>query len=234
VPPALPAGAAGPAPGDLLATLPREGEVDYLVTKGESDWRAGRGTLRWKIDGDRYHLELEAHAEGLPGLIYWNPVRWTSDGHVTADGLRPDVFMKGDVDGVRFDWVAHTATFLPSQFVRPLPPGLLDLLSVFFQFALRAPTDDDLAFPVTNGDKIDQYRFERTERTSLKLALGEIDTLHISREHQVKENGFEIWLAPDRNFLPVQLRLYHVRYGVLNLYATGIRVNGLPSRLQEP
>lgn len=224
---------AGVPPPDLLAALPRQGEVDYRVTKGSGDWRSGRGTLRWRVDQDHYRLDLDAHAEGLPALVFWSGIHWSSEGRITAAGLQPDVFMKSAQDGVRFDWNAHTLTFLPSGTVRPLPDGSLDLLSVFFQFALRPPADDSMDFPVTNGDKIDRYAFEMTERTPLKLEIGEVDTVHISRVHQLKENGFEIWLAQDRNFLPVQMRLYHARLGVMNLYATGIRLDGLHGRLQE-
>ncbi|MDE3010149.1 MAG: DUF3108 domain-containing protein [Pseudomonadota bacterium] len=224
---------AGVPPPDLLAALPRQGEVDYRVTKGSGEWRSGRGTLRWRVDQDHYRLDLDAHAEGLPALVFWSGIHWSSEGRITAAGLQPDVFMKSAQDGVRFDWNAHTLTFLPSGTVRPLPDGSLDLLSVFFQFALRPPADDSMDFPVTNGDKIDRYAFEMTERTPLKLEIGEVDTVHISRVHQLKENGFEIWLAQDRNFLPVQMRLYHARLGVMNLYATGIRLDGLHGRLQE-
>lgn len=227
-------GAAPPGLPDALAGLPRAGEVDYRVTKGSGEWRSGRGTLRWRVEGDHYRLDLDAHAEGLPALFYWSGVHWSSEGRIVAAGLQPERFMKNERDGVRFDWNARTLTFLPSGFVRPLPAGGLDLLSVFFQFALRPPAEDSLDFPVTNGDKIDRYAFELTERTRLKLDLGEVDTVHISRIHKLQDSGFEIWLAQDRNFLPVQMRLYHARLGVLNLYATGIRVDGLHGRLQEP
>ncbi len=216
-----------------LAGLPSEGEVDYRVTKGSGEWRSGRGTLRWRVDHDHYRLDLEAHAEGLPALVWWSGVHWSSEGRIGSEHLQPELFMKNARDGVRFDWTAHRLTFLPSGFVRPLPDGGQDLLSVFFQFALRPPADDGMDFPVTNGDKVDRYAFELTERERLKLDLGEVDTIHISRIHKLDENGFEIWLAQDRNFLPVQMRLYHSRLGVLNLYATGIRVNGLHGRLQE-
>jgi hypothetical protein len=233
-PPALARGEGEGPPADPLADLPREGEVDYQVTKGSGDWRTGRGTLHWVIDHDHYRLDLTAKAEGLPGLIYWKAVHWSSEGRIAQDRLLPDYFSRGDEQGVRFDWAARTLTFLPSGFVRPLPDGCQDALSVFFQFAVRAPAEDTLTFPVTNADKLDRYTFELTERSRLELAIGSVDTLHISRLHALQENGFEVWLAEDRHFLPVQMRLTHARLGVLNLYATGIRVTGRQGQLQEP
>lgn len=236
-------GAAPEAAGSALASapsaptrltppdLPNEGEVDYEVGLGSGEWRLARGTLHWKLDHDHYHIDLVARAVGIARLFKPNPVSQVSEGQITPAGLLPDRFSvvgragSDTQEDARFDWSARTLTFLPSGKAQALPDNTQDLLSFFFQFALRPPEDANLGNPVTNGRKLDRYAFELTDRTRLKLPLGEVDTLHISRLHALNEDAFEIWLAQDRHFLPVQMRFY-ARGRTFTLSATGIRVSG--------
>jgi hypothetical protein len=181
-------------------------------------------------------VDLEARTVGLARLLKSNPVRQVSEGRITPAGLLPDQFRvigrtgSQDEEGARFDWQARTLTLLPSGQALALPEGTQDLLSFFFQFALRPPAEGGLNHPVTNGRKLDSYAYELTDRTRLKLPMGEVETVHISRLHAISEDALEIWLAQDRHFLPVQMRFY-ARGRLFTLYATGIRISGLRGAL---
>ncbi len=229
--PGLPGGqGVAPAGVALPAALPREGEVDYQVSLGQGDgWQVARGTLHWRLDPQRYHIDLTARTVGIARLLKSDPVSQISEGRVTAAGLVPDQFrVLGRIsaqaeEDAQFDWNAHQLTFLPAGTGVPLPDGTQDLLSFFLQFAMQPPTVEGLEHPVTNGRKLDRLAFELTDRSTLQLPLGTFSTVHISKLHAASEDDFDVWLAQDRHYLPVQIR-FRARGRLLTLSATAIRV----------
>ncbi len=58
---------------------------------------------------------------------------------------------------------------------------------------------------MTNGKKIEHYRYELAGRETLATPLGNIDTLHLVKQRDPGENGIEVWLAADRHLFPVKL-----------------------------
>jgi Protein of unknown function (DUF3108) len=217
-------------PGESrLAALPTQGEIDYQVALGSLEVAVAKGTLHWKITGDRYHLDLEARTVGIARLLKSNPVTQMSEGRIGPEGLVPDIYRvlgrasETDEAIAQFDWDAHSLTLQPANTVFPMPEGTQDLLSFFFQFSIVPPEAEGTLRWITNGRKLDRYSYELTEKTRLKLPLGEVDTLHVSRLTGLNEDSFDIWLGEKYHLLPVQIRFF-ARGRSLTLYAKEIRI----------
>ena len=212
-----------------FAALPLQGEIDYQVSLGSLDVSVARGTLRWKITGQRYHLDLEARTVGIARLLKSNPVTQISEGRIGPQGLIPDQYRvlgrisETDEAIAQFDWTAQTLTLQPSNTVFPMPEGTQDLLSFFFQFSIVPPETESATRSITNGRKLDRYSYELTEKIRLKLPLGEIDALHVSRLTGLNEDSFDIWLGEKYHLLPVQIRFF-ARGRIITLYAKDIRI----------
>jgi hypothetical protein len=81
-----------------------------------------------------------------------------------------------------------------------------DRLSVMYQFMfLTSEKVRVLEFPMTNGKKIENYRYELAGTEELETPAGKIKTLHLAKHRDPGENGTEVWLAADRHLFPVKL-----------------------------
>jgi hypothetical protein len=97
------------------------------------------------------------------------------------------------------------------------------MLSFFFEFSVSPPEAEGASRAITNARKFDTYSYELTERTRLKLPIGSVDALHVTRLTGLNEDSFDIWLGENYHLLPVQLKFF-ARGRRLTLYAREIRV----------
>lgn len=160
-----------------------------------------------------YRIVAETHAAGLLALVQKESIRSASSGAVTRHGLRPDRFEASRGDPARtvsaeFDWHAERLImrFNGRTETAALAAGTQDRLSVMYQF-MFAPLDKlkQLVFAMTNGQKVERYRYSIGAGGELDTALGRLATLHLVKERAPGENGVEIWVAPQHNFLPVRV-----------------------------
>jgi hypothetical protein len=92
-----------------------------------------------------------------------------------------------------------------------------------YQFMFLSPEKlKPLEFPMTNGKKIDHYRYELAGHETLDTPLGKLNTLHLVKQRERGENGIEVWLAADRHLFPVK---------VLFLENDGSRIEQVITRL---
>ncbi len=160
-----------------------------------------------------YRLTSDSRAVGVFALIQRTPAHLESSGRVTAQGLRPEQFdgARGITDSRRvaaeFDWSASRLTLRHDgrSDVVDLPNGTQDRLSVMYQFMFLAPDGRrDIAFPMTNGRKLDHYRYTATAGVPLETALGRLATVHLVKQRAPGETEAEIWLSPRHHYLPVK------------------------------
>jgi hypothetical protein len=188
--------------------LPERIELIFIVQSGEDGFVIGQSTYSgWVRDG-RYALTSVAEATGVTGLFVAGKIVQRSEGRVTARGLQPEQFSgekgKRIQKPVRFDW-ARQRLALPSGEV-DLPAQAQDLLSFSFHLALVAEADHfDRILPVTNGKKLREYRFRLIGREMLNSGANRIDTVHL-RGSREGDGSLDVWLAPDRHWLPVRIR----------------------------
>jgi hypothetical protein len=181
----------------------------------------------------RYRIVSESAAVGVLALIQPRPVVVTSTGRVTADGLQPERFdgSRGTRDARRvsaeFNWTEGTLALEhdgKSEQLK-LPPGTQDRLSVMYQFMFYDYGNRDLRFPMTNGRKLDRYRYTVTPDVEIVTPLGRMSTLHLVKQREPGDSETEIWLAPQHRYLPVRMVIVE---------DDGVRYEQLITRLDLP
>lgn len=165
-------------------------------------------------NGDRYQIESDSNPAGLLAMFIKTKVKVQSSGTVNGTGLQPEKLDYGRLDdpsknvSAAFDWHAHALhlTFDGKKETLPLAAGTQDRLSVMYQFLFLPPEKlKRLEFQMTNGKKIENYRYDFLGEEELDTPLGKIKTLHLAKHRDPGENGTEVWLAADRHQFPVKL-----------------------------
>jgi hypothetical protein len=165
-------------------------------------------------NGAGYRIVSESNPAGLLALFVRAMVKIQSSGTVTPAGLRPEQFEYGRLDdasknvSATFDWQAGQLhmIFDGRNETIALPRDTQDRVSLMYQFIfLPEEKFSNLTFHMTNGKKIEPYRYHLTSREQIDTPLGKIDTLRLVKQREPGDNAVEVWLAPDRNFFPVKL-----------------------------
>jgi hypothetical protein len=174
----------------------------------------GTITEQFESDGAGYRITSDTRPMGLAALVHRQPLRVSSAGQVARDGLRPTQFearrTANDPPQVsaEFDWsqgqllLKHdgkTESFT-------LPPGTQDRLSVMYQFMYLSPERlRQLDFPMTNGRKLDRYRYRATPDVEIDTGLGRLKTVHLAKQREPGDTTTEVWLSPQHHYVPVRL-----------------------------
>lgn len=201
-----PSTAAVPLPQTVLAQYNLSLNGVAIATMQES----------FEVRDNSYQAVSETQAIGLFALAQRRPGRVTSNGEVGGNGLRPRVFdgTRGTGDARRvhaeFDWAAGTLTlsYDGRTDTAELPPGTQDRLSVMYQFLFMNQEQlRDLAFAMTNGRKLDQYRYAIGPDTAIDTPLGRLSVVHLVKQHAAGETTTEVWLSREHRLMPVKLRI---------------------------
>jgi hypothetical protein len=170
---------------------------------------------RFEAADGSYRIVSDSKPIGLAALIQRQPIRLVSTGEVTRRGLRPQHFegsgrnsgARGDV-AAEFDWPAERLAlkFDGRTETVALPPGTQDRLSIMYQFMYLAPANvTQVQFAMTNGRKVDRYRYTVTAGVEIETGLGKLSTLHLVKQQDPGDTGAEIWLSPRHGFVPVKV-----------------------------
>lgn len=169
---------------------------------------------RFEVRGDTYRIVSESSTSGLLALFRRQSVTLVSTGRLIATGLQPEYFEGRDSSdearrvSAQFDWQADRVTLKHDNRVETLalPRGTQDRLSLMYQLMfvkLDGRTKFDV--PMTNGRKLDRYRYLITRDVEIDTPLGRMKTLHLAKERQANESSAEVWLATQRGFFPVRV-----------------------------
>ena len=171
-------------------------------------------TEHFDVDGAAYRISSDTRPMGLAAFVQRQPLRFVSRGQVTREGLRPDHFEArrnpGDAPQVTadFDWSQPLVTLKHGGKLESfaLPPGTQDRLSIMYQFMfMRLDRTRVVEFPMTNGRKLDRYRYRITSDVEIDTALGRLKTLHLVKEREPGESAAEVWLSPQHQHLAVKV-----------------------------
>jgi len=197
-PPPAAEGDLGPTrmPNTYRVAPPPSGRIDYTVTRsapGGAAQDAGKASMVWRSDGNRYTVELD----GVLGTL-------SSEGRVDDAGIAPD--------RARRAVGAGQATARAQGGADQLAPGSQDPASLLLQLAGIGLGDarqvrNELEFWVGDGGGagVERYRVIGPER--IETGAGPLDTVRLAR---ITEHGaplVELWLAPRHAWMPVQLRV---------------------------
>jgi hypothetical protein len=200
------------ASAGLRAAAPQQVSASYDVLR--NGWHVAVMTETFEARDGTYRIVSHSSATGLLALFERNPLRFVSFGQVTASGLRPLHFegarSEADPRRVRadFDWKAKSLKLAHDGRTETvaLPPNTQDRLSVMYQFMFHA-FDGVQRFEsvMTNGRKLDQYRYAIRTDVEIETPLGRMKTVHLVRQRGPGDSATEIWLAPHLHHLPVRM-----------------------------
>ncbi len=201
-------GTAGLAEAPLPVTspeLPANGEIRYVVQRGDPPLLIGTAVHRWQMGEGRYRIDSVMETSGLAALVRAVRVETESSGRLVVDGLLPEHYLSRRIERGRsreervdFDHAAGLARFAAGS-TAPLPAGTQDLLSFNYQLGWLARTGE---MSIATGRRIGVHWLELLGREWLETPARPIWTLHF---RATGETTTEVWLAPDEYLLPVKI-----------------------------
>lgn len=206
--PSVPALAPEPSlPSFPGRALPERLTLVFNVRAGEG-MQLGQATYTWQTGAGRYQLRSVAEASGLAALFVSGRIVQASEGRIGPGGLRPEQFWmtrkEKRKEWARFEW-QQGRLVLPGGDVS-LEARTQDLLSFPFHLALTVTEDaGEWVLPVTNGKKLRDYRFALLGRSTLEVGDEALAVLHV-RGTRAGEGHLDVWLAPERHWLPARIR----------------------------
>ena len=219
-PPAAPPVAAPPAavapaptieqaPQPANTALPGKGSLRYVITRGEGGFIIGQAVHSWTHDGFTYRLKSLTETTGLAAAFKPVQVLQSSQGEITAEGLRPREFRHeraGSIDTANFDWTRRVVRYAARE--DGIVAGTQDMLSMYYQLVLLAPQSGVVEMPVATGRKLEIFRLEVLGEETLTLPGGERRALHVRTRSS--NDTIELWLrtgtdAASRG-LPLKIR----------------------------
>lgn len=232
--PTLPAPAAAPPafgdprgaavrqmPGRYQVRMPPPARLTYAVTRtrpGRAPQAGDEAQLVWEAGAGRYQLRVE----GVLGLL-------ESEGGGDDAGIAPVQASEHQDDGsdriTRFDRAAGRIAADGAD--DPLYLGSQDRASLLMQLAgmgLAAPEQMQGVIEVMVGgpDGAHAARFEVLGRERLATGAGSLATVRLAELAEPGRRRLELWLAPQRNWMPVQLRVTEPDGSVANQVVTSI------------
>lgn len=185
--------------------------LSYELRRGPA---LGQALLHWRPSPDGYEARLERWLDDRP------PSSWASHGGIDRAGLAP--LRQTDERGGRarratnFQREAGKISFSGSSLERPLPAGAQDRLSWMLQLAAIVAADpqafapgESVLLPVAaRQGQLQTWRFVVQAPQTLDLPVGRVESAVFLQ--RLPEGPYEpqidIWLDPQRHFLPVRLR----------------------------
>lgn len=203
--PVASAPAQAPAPVQHSA-LPGKGRVRYVVTRGEGGFVVGQTVHTWEHDGISYKAQSVAETTGLAALFKPVRVMQSSEGELTAEGLKPHEFRHQRVAGLdmaSLDWARRVVAYAGRE--ESIAPGTQDMLSLYYQLVLLAPQNGALDIPIATGRKLESFRIEVLGEESVALPAGERRAMRLRTRSG--NDSVELWIAADMRGLPVKIRI---------------------------
>jgi hypothetical protein len=195
------------AAGALHAAPPQRVELSFDVRHNGSS--VAHVEHRLRHDGQAYELTETWSGKGLYALL--GTARRTSRGTIAPDGLHPleyrDERTARKTARATFDWQAQTVTlqYKGDPRVVPLPPDASDRLAFLFDFAFSAPPAGTVPFHLLDGRGKSRHVYEVDGRERIATPAGQFDAVRLVR--RTDEEVAEIWLATERSYLPLRIRV---------------------------
>jgi len=194
------------------AAMPLEISAQYRVTS--AGVIVGRVSELFIRKGDTYTINSTTRSDGALKVILDDSVTLQSAGKVGPAGLLPLTFgqhrakdSSRDIKAT-FDWDKGLmySQFKGERSEVKLPADTQDRISVMYQFMNIPGVGDRVSMNMSNGRKVERYRYRFVEEARIKTPAGEFDTLHYERvTESPKDARTDVWLAKERFNLPVRV-----------------------------
>lgn len=158
------------------------------------------------------HYRIESLTKGIGVYVLFGVRRLSSEGEVTAEGLKPARFeqQQGDKKPVvaEFDWNAGKLTMSAKNKTTTvaLVAGTQDVASFPYQFMFQAPSGEDITLPVTTGKRLRSYHYRVVARDEkLEGVMGGLRIVRLSNDATDVNDEKELWLASEKNLIPAKI-----------------------------
>ncbi len=209
------------------ARPPTHVQMDFSVNSGTMHLGEGRDVL--EHDGKQYSVISESKTVGLAAFFYKMNIRRESRGLITRAGLRPLHFeeerTRKPKRAADFDWDAKQIKLTDGENTTTvaLPDNTFDQTSFAYVFAFRSPDDELPPVHLTDGRRLSDYKYQMVGKEKIKTPIGELETVHFQKVREADDKrGFEVWLAVEHHYLPVQIRYIEKDGTVLDSTVTAI------------
>lgn len=189
--------------------LPATGAIRYAIYKESLDLQVGRAEHRWEFPGDgSYRLAGVTETSGLVAVFKPVRVETESRGVLVAGGLRPEAFRtlrngRPNGEDADFDWAAGELRLARDGSVHRLTPGTQDILSLNYQLAYLGRLEEGRTISVVTGKKYARHAVDSLGEEEIVVPAGRFRTLHL---RALTDSITEVWIALDRQRLPVKIR----------------------------
>ncbi len=212
------------APDAALTPFSAEYSVRYASFKvGDSRFELKRGS-----SPTDWIFESRADATGLARLFASGALVQTSWMKVDGTNVRPQRFsfndgmQKSDEDiSLDFDWaagrVSGTAKGKPVDAATTAglqDPGSIQIATMLALLSGRQPG----AIPMIDGAKIKVYDYILVRRERLDTPAGSFDTVVYTSQGRGSQRIATMWLAPELDFMPVQLEQHRKGKRTFGMY----------------
>ena len=191
-----------------MAVPPQRVTIQYEMSRNGSAMAEVSDTLQH--DGRNYSVSSEVQGKGIYALM--GVLKRSSKGRVEPTGLQAGEYrdQRGNRAPVvaKFDWAKRTITQESDGKTETLemPPTLHDPLSMAYTYSFVPPSGREIRFSRADGKGVTPFRFNVVGTEKIKTPAGEMPALHLSKERDGPEDKeTDIWLASERNFLPVRI-----------------------------
>lgn len=227
-----PAAPVAAAPAEI--TLPRQGRIRFVVTRGEGEqgMQLGESVHGWRHDGATYVIQNVTETTGLVALFKPLKVVLSSEGAIGAGGLVPREYRaerNGQAaEAARLDRESMRVVLSDAGRVRrevALAEGAQDLLSHVYQIGLMG-TPARVEMMIATGKNCSRYVFELVDAEKLATRFGVLRALHYRTLAGEGEQTTEFWLAPDYRNLPLRIRHIDRKGDIFDQTAVEMEIDG--------
>ncbi|MGE5386797.1 MAG: DUF3108 domain-containing protein [Betaproteobacteria bacterium] len=204
----VPLAAPAPPKPPAVPRLPARGSIRYAVYRGTEGLEVGRASHDWFFADDAYSITTILETSGL--AAWFKPVRieMESTGKLVASGLQPQRLVTRrngaeTKENADFDWTTHQVTLARDGRHFDLRDGAQDIVSFQYQLAFLPQLTNGASLEIATGKKFAPYRIEALGEETLETPAGIFRTLHVRAK---TDDTTELWLALDRQMLPVKIR----------------------------
>ena len=219
--PVPPPKAAKPSP------FPERARIEFEMafeSNGYKVWAA----QTWEGRDGKYRVVLNAEAKALFFSI--GKLTMESAGVITADGLRPERYI--DERNQRRTTVTFAANEKTAQVDEPngnkktvqLAGQAADIMSLTYDLGFNPDLHIGTPFTLSNRDTVDEIRLIEKRDEVLVSDNMTLATRFYDLKRPNGTGGIQVWLAPEKNWLPAKIRILG-RDGAVTLTATRFEIN---------